>query len=292
MRGWAKTAAFRTISQNLGSGDDNDTRCGGRKQSIQSLHKLIYITFCHNSQKIQKAGIPLAKDGQMPYYYYSPLSLVEHPVAREVLFMRGKERRIKSVVLSASSLCTAVFSALFALGVAIGYCRALHFSAASQVELRYYFSHFSASRAQDVLLPDLVTQTLFAFFRAPLFAFFLGFASVGVVILPLLCAAQGFLYSFSLFCCALVMGRESFAGILFLFLPRLLTLVPCTLLLCRAAISNSCALVSFSTGKGKRVKAVRYGSPYFIRFALCCAVLLLAALFELWLAPRVLASAG
>lgn len=206
--------------------------------------------------------------------------------------MRGKEKRLKSVVLSAGSLCTAVFSALFALGVAIGYCRALHFSAASQVELRHYFSHFSASRVQDVLSPDLVLRTLFAFFRAPLFAFLLGFASTGVVLLPLLCAAQGFLYSFSLFCCALAAGRESFAGILLLFLPRLLTLVPCTLLLCRAAFSNACALASFSTGKGKRVKGVRYGSPYFIRFALCCAVLLLGALLELWLAPRVLVSAG
>lgn len=206
--------------------------------------------------------------------------------------MRGKEKRLKSVVLSAGTVCTAAFSALFALGVAIGYCRALHVSAASQLELRHYFSYFSASRMQDVLSSGIVAQTMFAFLRAPLFAFLLGFASAGVVLLPLLCTAQGFLYSFSLFCCALVAGRESFVAILLLFLPRLLLVVPCTLLMCRAAFFNSCALAWFSAGKGKRVKSVHYGSLYFIRFAFLCALLLLGALLELWLAPRVLVPVG
>jgi len=145
---------------------------------------------------------------------------------------------------------------------------------------------------QDVLSVDVAIQTVLAFLRGPLFAFLLGFASVGVVLLPLLCVSQGFLYSFSLFCCVSTMGRELFFPILLLFALRFLTVLPCMILLSEAALSNSWALASYSLGKGKRAKSARYGAPYFIRFAFCCAVLLLGAVLELWLVPRVLVSLG
>ncbi len=206
--------------------------------------------------------------------------------------MQGKEKRLRSVILTARPVFMAVFSALFALGVGIGYCRALRISAASEIELRHYFSSFARVRTQDVLSGEVVVQTVLAFLRGPFFAFLLGFASVGVVLLPLLCALQGFLYSFSLFCCVGTMGRELFFPVLLLFLLRFLTVLPCTILLSEAALSNSWSLASYSLGKGKRVKAAHYGAPYFIRFALCCAVLLLGAVLELWLVPRVLVSLG
>lgn len=206
--------------------------------------------------------------------------------------MRGKEKRLKSVVLTAKPVFTAAFAALFALGVGIGYCRALRFSAASESELRHYFSSFAQLRAEDMLSSSVVLQTLIAFLRGPFFAFLLGFASVGVVLLPFLCTAQGFLFSFAFFCCVSAMGRELYLPVLLIFLLRFLTVLPCTILLSEASLMNSWALASYSFGKGKRVKPAHYGAPYFIRFAVCCAVSLVGAALELWLVPQLLVTLG
>lgn len=206
--------------------------------------------------------------------------------------MRGKENRLKSVVLTAKPVFTAAFAALFAFGVGIGYCRALRFSAASESELRHYFSSFAQIRTQDVLSADVVLQTLVIFLRGPALAFLLGFSSLGIVLLPLLCVSQGFFFSFAFFCCVGAMGRELYIPMLLLFLLRFLTVLPCTLLLSEASIANSCLLASYSFGKGKRLKEARYGTAYFIRFAACCAVLLLGAVLELWLIPRILIALG
>lgn len=116
----------------------------------------------------------------------------------------------------------------------------------------------------------------------------LGFASIGIVAVPLVCACQGFLLSYSLFCFALSLGRGSFPLLLALFGIRLLAVLPCTLLLGNASLDKSRALLSLSLGGGGRGRAVSYGSAYWYRFGICCVCLLFAALLELWLVPQFL----
>ena len=117
---------------------------------------------------------------------------------------------------------------------------------------------------------------------------FAGFASIGIVAVPLVCACQGFLLSYSLFCFALSLGRGSFPLLLALFGIRLLAVLPCTLLLGNASLDKSRALLSLSLGGGGRGRAVSYGSAYWYRFGICCVCLLFAALLELWLVPQFL----
>ena len=134
----------------------------------------------------------------------------------------------------------------------------------------------------------MLGETLLCYFRAPGIVFLLGFASIGIVAVPLVCACQGFLLSYSLFCFALSLGRGSFPLLLALFGIRLLAVLPCTLLLGNASLDKSRVLLSLSLGGGGRGRAVSYGSAYWYRFGICCVCLLFAALLELWLVPQFL----
>ena len=131
-------------------------------------------------------------------------------------------------------------------------------------------------------------ETLLCYFRAPGIVYLLGFASIGIVAVPLVCACQGFLLSYSLFCFALSLGRGSFPLLLALFGVRLLAVLPCTLLLGSASIDRSLILLSLSFSGGGRGRAVSYGSAYWYRFGICCVCLFVAALLELWLVPQFL----
>ena len=116
------------------------------------------------------------------------------------------------------------------------------------------------------------------------------FSSIGVVALPILFAAQGFLISFSLFSFAAVLGRDGFLLLFALFAIRLLFVLPCTFLLGTTAFEKARALALFSFGSGRRARPVVYGAAYWYRFAVCCVCLLLGSALELWLVPLFLAA--
>ena len=158
-------------------------------------------------------------------------------------------------------------------------------------ELKHYLAGFLLLVGNAKAVPEAAWETLVCFFRAPVLAFLLGFASVGVVLLPVLFAAQGFCLSFSLFCFAQALGREGFWLLPVLFGVRLASVVPCTMVLGTAAFEKSRGLALLSLGNGKRARPVTYGSAYWLRFWICCACLLLGGALELWLVPRFLAMA-
>lgn len=184
-----------------------------------------------------------------------------------------------------------IFSVCLALGILLGYGLAGKQLGETGEELRRYFDGYVLLTAQEVSAAA-VLRTLLCFFRAPLLAFLLGFASIGVVLLPLLCAFEGFLFSFSLCCFAGTLGREGFALVLALFALRMLFVLPCTLYLSVCALDKAKALALFSAGGGKRVRGVSYGTAYWYRFGIVCVCLLIGSMLELWLVPRFLALAA
>ena len=191
-----------------------------------------------------------------------------------------------------------VLSAFIVLGVILGYVFALRSVQSAGGELKQYFDAFLSGGVNRPFSVRALGETLLCYFRAPGIVFLLGFASIGIVAVPLVCACQGFLLSYSLFCFALSLGRGSFPLLLALFgiltspsaIPtcRLLAVLPCTLLLGNASLDKSRVLLSLSLGGGGRGRAVSYGSAYWYRFGICCVCLLFAALLELWLVPQFL----
>ena len=181
-----------------------------------------------------------------------------------------------------------ILSACLSAGILLGYGLAASQLGETAEELRRYFDGYMLLAAQEVSA-SAVLRTLLCYFRAPLFAFLLGFASIGVVLLPLLCAFEGFLLSFSLCCFAGTLGRRGFALALALFALRTLFVLSCTLFLSVCAMDKAKALALFSVGGGKRARPASYGVEYWYRFGVVCVCLIIGSVLELWLLPQFLA---
>ena len=110
-----------------------------------------------------------------------------------------------------------VLSAFIVLGVILGYVFALRSLQSAGGELKQYFDAFLSGGVNRPFSVRALGETLLCYFRAPGIVFLLGFASIGIVAVPLVCACQGFLLSYSLFCFALSLGRGSFPLLLALF---------------------------------------------------------------------------
>lgn len=202
---------------------------------------------------------------------------------------RARQGVRRGALMRRVSLPLAALAAFTVFGVIFGYVLALRASHCTGGELARYFAAFFSLDAQESFSARALCETLVCYFRAPVIVFLLGFASVGVALIPAVCAMQGFLLSFSLFSFSLALGRGDFPLLLALFALRLLVLLPCTLALGAAAMEKARALLLLSLGGGgKRARAVTYGGAYWYRFGVCCVCLLLAALIELWLVPQFL----
>ena len=136
----------------------------------------------------------------------------------------------------------------------------------------------------------MVLSALVIYFRYPLMAFLLGFASIGVVLLPCVTAAYGFFLSFSVCCFTAAFGRPGILIALAVLGVRCLLTLPCYFLLAVPSLGTSAALASLSFGSGRRAAPVVYGRGCWKRLAVVCGVLLAGVCVELFLSPALLES--
>lgn len=194
--------------------------------------------------------------------------------------IRRRKRRARFVALAAAPLDVLLPALLFALGGLAGAALSRRCTEQLGEELETYISLFFALPTQREVTLGLLWRTVLLYLRGAVLAFLCAFAAWGAAALALLCAAQGFLFSFSLCSLAAVLGREGFGVLLALFLPRLCAVLPCTLLLAEASL--------------RRVRVPpaqrESGAALWLRFGLCCVFLLLMCVLELRLLPRVLSA--
>ena len=152
------------------------------------------------------------------------------------LIGRARQSVRRGALMHRVSLPLAALAAFVVFGVIFGYVLALRSSQRAGGELARYFAAFFSLCAQESFSARALCETLVCYFRAPVIVFLLGFASIGVAVIPAVCALQGFLLSFSLFSFSLALGRENFPLLLALFALRLLALLPCTLALGAAGV--------------------------------------------------------
>ncbi len=196
--------------------------------------------------------------------------------------------RVQCISLQKVPTTMLALAACFLLGAVLGRLVSLHCAEELGAELRRYLDGYLSLRAEPQLSASVIGRTAVCFFRAPVAVFLLGFASIGVLLIPAVCAAQGFLLSFSLFCFSAGLGRDGFFLLLALFAVRLIAVLPCTLLLGSASWETARSLAAFSLGGGKRAKPVSYGGRCWSRFGVSCVCLALGAALELWIVPQVL----
>lgn len=201
---------------------------------------------------------------------------------------RTKPKRTPKKLDSRFLLRLVILALFFSAGVILGQVCSARMSGSSVKELdRYLSGYFSLEKSGGTSARALVSA-LVIYFRYPMLAFFLGFTSLGLVLLPVLTAADGFFLSFSVCSFAAAYGKDGVLLALAVFGIRCLITIPCYLALAVPALEASASLAAMSFGRGKHTAVVVYGSADWLR--LCVAVLFLLAgvVSELFVSPYLL----
>ena len=180
-----------------------------------------------------------------------------------------------------------ILLALFFLaGVLLGQVLVGRVPAETGEELRRYLESYLRLGAEPS--PRTAASAVVIYFRYPLLAFLLGFASIGVALLPLLTAAFGLFLSFSVCCFTATFGGEGVLLALAVFGLRCLTTAPCYFLLAVPSWETAAGLAAVSFGSGRRTAPVVYGRACWKRLGICCLVLAAGVCGELTLSPWLL----
>lgn len=154
-------------------------------------------------------------------------------------------------------------------------------------ELTRYLTDFLRVETGEPI-PRAALSAAVLYFRYPLLAFLLGFASIGVVLLPLTAGVFGFFLSFSVCCFTAAFGPDGVLLALAVFGIRCAVTLPCYFLLAAASLERSMALACLSFGRGRRTAPVVYGRAWWSRLAVLSGVLLAGMCADLMLAPWIL----
>ncbi len=185
-----------------------------------------------------------------------------------------------------SSLPRLLFLALlFFGGVILGQVLAGRVPDSTGAELERYLSGFVQLERDVQSTARTALSALVIYLRYPVLAFLLGFASLGVVLLPCLTVAYGFFLSFSVCCFTATFGPDGVLLALAVFGLRCLVTLPCYFLLAVPALGTSAGLAAVSFGRGQRCAPVIYGRSYWLRAAVAFGILLLGVCLELFLSP-------
>lgn len=174
-----------------------------------------------------------------------------------------------------------LFLALFFFaGVVLGQVFAGRVPDATGEELTRYLTEFLKVEESP---PQAALSAAALYFRYPLAAFLLGFASIGVLLLPLAAGAFGFFLSFSVCCFTAAFGPDGVLLALTVFGLRCAVTLPCFFLLAVPSLERSMTLACLSFGRGRA--PVLYGRDWWGRLAVIAGVLLAGICAELTLTP-------
>ncbi|MDD3347949.1 hypothetical protein [Oscillibacter sp.] len=182
-----------------------------------------------------------------------------------------------------------LLSLFFFGGVVLGQVVLSRVPDATGEELRRYLTDYVHLDNQDATSARAVLSALVLYLRYPLLAFLLGFASVGVALLPCAALAFGFFLSYSVCCFTAAFGAGGVLLALSVSGIRCLVTLPCFFLLAVPSMENSAQLARASFGRGHRAAiAGRYGREWWLRFAASILALLAGMCVDLALSPHLL----
>lgn len=176
----------------------------------------------------------------------------------------------------------------FLAGIFLGQVLSGRVPDATGDELRRYLEDYMQLGGGGAPTARTVLSALVIYFRYPLMAFLLGFASIGVVLLPGVTAAYGFFLSFSVCCFTAAFGTDGVLLAMAVFGLRCLVTMPCYFLLAASSWGTAAGLAAVSFGSGRRTAPVVYGRACWARFGACCLALLAGVCGDLLLSPELL----
>ena len=198
-------------------------------------------------------------------------------------------KRLKTSSKEKSSLTTlGLFFLCFLLGLYLGRAASVSRIAEVSPQLRQYLEGYIQTAPTVSFTGKHLLQSLLVYFRYPLLVFALGFASFGVLMIPVLATLLSFSFSYAVCCFTASFGAKGTLLSLALFGLRYLLTLPCFLVLAVQAFRSSLELAGYTLGYGGRRGKELYGAQYFTKFFTAASVLLAGALLDLWLTPWLL----
>lgn len=177
-----------------------------------------------------------------------------------------------------------LLAVLFLLGGIVGdlYSKACDEAAASAFReyLADYCFLYDRSSVNTPLLRCLVL-----YFCYTCLAFFGGFSSLGVILIPVLSAVFGFSSFYTVSCFVQTFGGSGVFLAAALIAIRLLFTLPSFFLVASEALPLSFRLAVLTVGRGKRIEPVFYHSRYFVLFVICLVALCVGVCCERLLTP-------
>ena len=171
----------------------------------------------------------------------------------------------------------------FLCGVFLGQVLAGRVPSVAEDELTAYLRQYVT--LDSGVSSKTILSTILLYVRYPLLAALLGFASIGVVLLPGVTMAFGFFLSFSVSCFTAAFGTDGIVLALAVMGLRCIVTLPCYFILAVHSWGSSAALASLSFGRGRRTASVTYGAEWWTRCVVCLLVLLAGVCVDLACAP-------
>lgn len=200
--------------------------------------------------------------------------------------MRGRPlvRTIRLRAADPSLLRELLLAFFFLAGAVAGHLCALSWDLSAREAMSGYLTDYCAVFDGEGLTVSL-GSCLTLYFGYVALAFLLGFASVGIVLIPLLSGLFGFLTMYTISGFTACFGRGGVPLALGALAVRLLFTLPCFFAMAGAAWPLATELGMLSFGRGRRSAPVLYGSRYFLTFGVCVVVLTAGVFCERLLTP-------
>lgn len=193
-----------------------------------------------------------------------------------------KGRRLKLDLLSGDAAAVLLLGVLFLVGGAAGCVVAGNVNGDAGMALQDYLKAY-LTLADSTGVKTSFAGVLWEQVRFPLLALLMGFTAVGVIGIPALFAARGFMFSFSVSCFCRLFGVNGLVPAVFLFgLPALLW-APALFVLGMQALGGSYSMLCRCMGDGRSPAFFEGG--YWLRCALCGGVVAMCVALEYFVLP-------
>lgn len=192
-------------------------------------------------------------------------------------------------LLSGETAALALLGAFFLAGSIAGCVLAGLVQTGGQDELAAYLRSYLTLLEDDAARPGLAALS-WEVLRFPLLAFLLGFTALGIIGLPVLFAARGFLLSFAVSAFYRLFGFSGALPAFFLFGLSALIWLPVLFHLGVQGLLAAYSLLRRGLGEGRY--PLRYDARYLARCGLCACALAGCVALEYFAVPALLRAAA
>lgn len=173
---------------------------------------------------------------------------------------------------------------MMALGMLLGYVACGILADHEEAQLNAYILQNARLFAEAGEEKASFLSVLLIYLRYPVLVFLCGCSAMNAVLIPVVCAVQGFFLSFAVSCFAAQLGHNGILLALSAFGLRCVLVLPCTLMIAVWMVVLKRGLREIRAGKRERARETLLACC-FRQMLGCLLVLGIGIILELWLVP-------